>query len=108
MADQRMPDAEILPPEGSLRPFDGPLILVGDERDYRVIIPDPSGNLASVPLREDLHLGWTYEERLGGAILCLFAGHAADAGFAVKCSREGVRELIADLQSIDAQLGELP
>lgn len=93
---------EILPPEGAFAPM--PTAIAFPELGVAAV-PHPAGGATSVELRDGLHLAWapTEEDKV---LLALFAGRRAEIGFAVTSSHQGLRELIADLQSIDAQLGE--
>jgi len=70
-------------------------------------VAHPLGGHARVALRDGLHLAWAPMLLQRRALLVLFAGAEADAGVATTLSREGLRRLIADIQSIDAQLGEM-
>jgi len=97
---------EILPPEAEAPrpPLPGPLIV---RRDGMALMPQPDGSHAWMPLRAGLELGWMPVPELGGIVLAIASATFPAERFATTLSRGGLRGLIADLQSIERQLGEI-
>jgi len=95
--------AEILGPkaEQPMCPYDGPLVVF---EAGHAILPHPHGEMTMVPIRDGIHLAWTKTPELGGITMFWFAGQDADVGFATSLTREGLRAIIRDLKSIEAQL----
>lgn len=95
--------AEILPPETARPPMPGPLIVT---QSGQGLLQQPDGSYALARIEQGLTLGWM---DLGGgfALLSIRDAHCLAPGMATTISRAGLQGLIADLQSIDAQLGEI-
>jgi hypothetical protein len=93
------PTATILPPEGAFPPCAVPIVVVDDH----ALVPHPLDGHVAVALREGVHIAWAPVAG-GGVLLPMFFGRDAALGVAVSMTRDGFRAMIADLQSIEAQL----
>lgn len=93
---------------GPIAPFPGPVII----NDWgEVFVPHAffPRSVTSLPLCRGAALGWAPFPEVGGVLLAVFGGNPdapSDESMAVALSRDGLRALIADLQSIDEQLEE--
>ena len=88
-------------------PFVGP-ILVNDRGEGFFPHAFCPGEVAVLPICRGLATGWTTASDVDGVLLALFAGNPdepTDESMATLLSRDGLRALIAGLQSIDEQLG---
>lgn len=66
------------------------------------------GTVAVLPICRGLATGWAAAPEVEGVLLALYAGNPdepTDESMATLLSRDGLRALIAGLQSIDEQLG---
>jgi len=97
-----MREAEILAPVRYPPPMPAPVIVT---EAGQVALPIGIGAAGLVPLGAGLMLDWAPAPELGGTILTLGA-NGADR-IATLVDRATIGELIASLQSIDAQLEEL-
>lgn len=90
------------PPRADFAPMSRPIIVLssGD----RCIVPHPSGFEAVAPIARGTHLAWAPAKPVGDVALVQFGGNGAPEGLVTILSRAGLRNLIADLQAIDAQL----
>ncbi|WP_051768205.1 hypothetical protein [Sphingobium sp. DC-2] len=89
-------------------PFPAP-ILVNDRGEGFFPHAFCAGEVMLMPVCRGLAMGWAAAPEVGGALLSIFAGNPdapTDESVATLLSRDGLRALIADLQSIDRQLGE--
>ncbi|MCP3729290.1 hypothetical protein M9978_02515 [Sphingomonas sp. MG17] len=101
------PVDHICPPQQPVEPL-APMrehILVGPE-DGRCVVTNPSGFSAIAPIGRGIALAWAPAPELGGVALSQFIALGPDRGIVTIVSRPGLKRLIADLQSIDAQLGD--
>lgn len=118
MGEARAHIIEILPPEHRvgadrppLAPFALPLLVRNHGRaGHYGWVPDVwrHGCTRYVELCEGLALGWTPAPEIDRAVLVVMGGNPAapsDDHVAATLSREVLRALIADLQSIEAQMG---
>lgn len=94
--------AEILAPVRYPPPMPGPVIVT---ESGHAVLPLGIGPAGLAPLGAGLMLDWAPAPELGGTILTLGA-NGVDR-IATVVTRATLRELIASLQSIDAQLEEL-
>ncbi|MCW2412038.1 MULTISPECIES: hypothetical protein [unclassified Sphingobium] len=102
--------AEILPPEGAT-PFpqaQDPLLI--DERGFGWV-PHAfrPGFCAYTPITRGVGIAWWPIQEIGGAIISAYGGNPAqptDESVVFSITREGLRGLIADLQSIADQLDQ--
>lgn len=92
------------PPRADFAPMPRPIVLLspGD----RCIVPHPSGHEAIAPIARGTYLAWAHAKPIGDVALVQFGGNGEPDGLVTILSRAGLRSLIADLQAIDAQLGE--
>ena len=91
-----------------LPPIAAPLV-VDDHGIVWLPAPDGSGSLIGSYVHAGLRMGWAPVPDLGGLLLVQWGGSASEPGFEEEgvttfFSRDGLRRLIADLQSIDDQL----
>ena len=101
---------EILPPEtelGLTPPLPCPLIV---DDDGQVWIPHRfiPGCFTNRPLSEGIGMAWTVDAQIGKPALIFWGGKPdapSDEVVVTMLSREGLRGLIRELQSIDDQLG---
>lgn len=99
-----MAEAEILPPPIRRAPMDGPLIVL---TNGCALVEQPEGYHAPVRVTQGLALGWMPASELGGILINIRDAHCLADPLATTLTRAGLQNLIADLQSIDAQLEEL-
>ncbi|MCA1199168.1 hypothetical protein K9B35_14415 [Sphingomonas sp. R647] len=92
------------PLRADFAPMARPIVLLssGD----RCIVPHPSGHEAVAPIARGTHLAWAHAKPVGDVALVQFGGNGEPDGLVTILSRAGLRSLIADLQAIDAQLGD--
>ncbi|MDQ2736993.1 MAG: hypothetical protein M3Y55_18835 [Pseudomonadota bacterium] len=88
--------------------------VVVDERGY-AWLPGPYGSGCKIGsyVHAGVRMGWTPVPELHGLLLIQLGGRASDSAFEEEgltafLTRDGLRRLIVDLQSIDAQLGDQP
>jgi hypothetical protein len=89
-----------------LPPMTSPVLVDDDGRAW-VPAAFRAGHYALLPVCEGLALGWTPSAELGRVMLVLVGGNMAEPGdesVVTLLTRTGLRNLIADLQSIDDQL----
>lgn len=86
--------------------------VVVDQRGY-IWMPAPSdaAEIIGLYVHPGLRLGWIPVPEQGGVILSQWGGPGPGEGFeedglATFLTRDGLRRYIADLQAIDAQLGD--
>ncbi|WP_236576306.1 hypothetical protein [Sphingobium sp. S8] len=89
-------------------PFAGPILIDDFGNGYfpHAFMP---GTATALPICRGLAKGWAPAPEVGGVLLAIFAGNPdepTDEAVATLLSRDGLRALIADLQSIDQQLGK--
>tara|TARA_R110000868_G_scaffold111222_5_gene300444 strand:- start:1348 stop:1716 length:369 start_codon:yes stop_codon:yes gene_type:complete len=89
-----------------LAPMATPLIVTNHGYAW---FPHPfvPGAMKETPICHGIGICWANTSELGGAVIHLVGGNDAaptDEGLAIFISREGIRGLIRDLQSIDAQM----
>lgn len=106
-----MPAVEILPPIGAepLAPMRDP-VLVSDRGDAWMPHPFYRGMRTLLPLCEGIALAWAPCAPASGILLSLWGGNPdnpSDEAIACTISRNGLRALIRDLQSIDQQWGDV-
>ncbi len=95
---------EILPPEGAFAPFPGPLVVGEGPFGHDAYFPHPSGGVQLVPYRDGLFFAWTPIDDAGTIALGMFIGKGAEFGTAATITHTGLARIIADLQSIHAQV----
>jgi hypothetical protein len=105
------PFAEILPPEAhdALPPISAPVLLGSDGRGWIPHAHRP-GMYVEREVAIGIGLAWTPVAEAGRVLLCLAGGNPrnpSDEALTVLVSRQGLREMIADLRSIDDQLGDM-
>ena len=96
--------AATLPPEPRRPPIPGPLLV--NAAGYG-LVEQPDGTHAPMKLEQGLSIGWMPLPELGGMLLVLGDAPGPRAAIATTLTRPGLQGLIADLQSIDAQIEEL-
>lgn len=115
MGDFTIPKVEVANAPGPIAPFPGPIAPFPDPvviNDWgHVFVPHAffPRSVISLPLCRGAALGWTPFPEVAGVLLAIFGGNPdalSDESMALTLSRDGLRALIADLQSIDDQLGE--
>lgn len=107
MVDARATRAEtvqILDPVRRPAPMQGPLLV---DVLGRALLPHPAGGRRFVELRQGLTLGWMPIPKQPAVLLSIADMDCRAEPLATTLTRAGLRGLIADLQSIDAQLEEL-
>ncbi|WP_422058647.1 hypothetical protein [Sphingomonas sp.] len=92
------------PSRADFAPMPRPIVLLNGAD--RCIVPHPSGHEAVTPIVGGINLAWTHAAPIGGVALVQFGGSGEPDGLVTILSRDGLRSLIADLQAIDAQLGD--
>lgn len=104
VATQIWPRDRACPPRADFAPMTRPIIVLssGD----RCIVPHPSGFEAVAPIARGTHLAWAHAKPIGDVALVQFGGNGEPEGLVTILSRDGLRSLIADLQAIDAQMGD--
>lgn len=95
--------AEILPPEPARPPMPGPLIVT--DSGHGVLL-QPDGSYALTRIEQGITMGWM-DIGPGAILLAIRDAHCLAPGIATTLTRPGLKGLIADLQSIDAQLDAL-
>ncbi|WP_439539504.1 hypothetical protein [Sphingomonas sp.] len=90
------------PPRADFAPMARPIVLLscGD----RCIVPHPSGHEALAPIARGTHLAWTHANPIGDVALVQFGGNGEPEGLVTILTRDGLRNLISNLQAIDARL----
>lgn len=92
------------PPRADFAPMARPIIVLssGD----RCIVQHPSGHESVAPIVRGTYLAWAHAKPVGDVALVQFGGNGEPEGLVTILTRDGLRSLIADLQAIDAQLGD--
>ena len=103
----RFGNGEFANQAGQSAPFAGPILIDDFGNGY---FPHAflAGAATALPICRGLAKGWAPAPEIGGVLLAMFAGNPdepTDEALATLLSRDGLRALIADLQSIDQQLG---
>ncbi|OJY68674.1 MAG: hypothetical protein BGP16_05410 [Sphingobium sp. 66-54] len=101
---------EVLPPEDGdrLPPIPYPILIAENGNGWIPHAFNPGIHVCR-PVVRGIGLAWTPAPEVGGLLLCIAGGNPrqpTDEAVATFISRKGLREIIADLQSIDAQLEE--